>query len=83
LSGNDTTVAQGGVQQLKVRLLEKRLSRAFGVGAVGDDDVELVDVVLQEFEAVGNVDGDVGVFESDGHAAEVLLGETDDGLRNF
>jgi hypothetical protein len=29
------------------------------------------------------VDGDVGVFESDGHAAQVLLGETDDGLQIY
>jgi hypothetical protein len=82
LGGDDAAVAQGGVEQLEVGLLEQRLGGAVRVGAVGDDDVELVDVVAQELEAVGHVGGDVGVLEADAHAGQVLLRQADDGLVN-
>lgn len=82
LRGNDTTFAEGAMEQFKVCLLEKGLSRTFRVAGVGDDDVKLALLVLEELEAVANDGGSLRVFEANGHAREVLLGETDDGLIN-
>jgi len=82
LGRNDTALLQGIVEELEVVLLEQGLGGAVGVGRVGDDDVELVLVVVEELEAVADVDLDLGVVEADGHVGEVLLGETDDGLVN-
>lgn len=70
------------MEELEVTLLEEGLGGAVGVGGVGDDDVELVLVVVEELEAVADVDGGLGVLEADSHAGEVLLGETDDSLVN-
>lgn len=80
LGRNDTALLQGIVEELEVVLLEQSLGGAIGVGRVGDDDVELVLVVVEELEAVADVDLDLGVVEADSHVGEVLLGETDDGL---
>jgi hypothetical protein len=80
LGRNDTTLAESAVQQLEVWLLEESLGRALWVGGVGDDDIELVLLVLEELEAVANNGLGLGVVEANGHAGKVLLGETDDGL---
>jgi hypothetical protein len=80
LGSDHASFAQSSVQQLKVRLLEQRLGRAFGVRAVGDDHVELVLVVSQKLKAVANVDLDVGVLETNAHAGKIFLGYTDDSL---
>ena len=79
---DNTALAQGAVEKLKVRLLEEALGRAVGVRRVGDDDVEAVLVVVEELEAVADVDLDLGVLEALGHARQVLLGQADDGLVN-
>ena len=80
MGGDDSSFAQSTVQKLEVGLLEKRLGRALGVGAVGDDHVELVLAVLEEFEAIADVHLDVRVLEANAHAWQVFLGNTDDGL---
>lgn len=80
MGGDDTSFTQSAVQQLKVRLLEEGFGGALGVRGVGDDDVELVLLVLEELEAVADVDLDGGVLEADAHAGKVLLGDADDGL---
>lgn len=80
MCGDDTSVTEGIAQELKVGLLEEALGGTLRVRAVGDDDVELVLAVLEELEAVADVDLDVGVLEADAHAGEVLLGDTDDSL---
>jgi hypothetical protein len=80
LGSDHSSFAQSSVQQLKVGLLEQRLGGAFRVGTVGDDHIELVLVVSQKLEAVANVDLDVGVLETNAHAGEVFLGDTDDSL---
>ena len=82
LGGDDAALAQGALEELEVGLLEESLGGALGVGGVGDDDVELVLVVVEELEAVADVDLDVGVLVSNAHARQVLLAETDDGLVN-
>jgi hypothetical protein len=82
LCGNDSTLAEGAVEKLKVRLLEEGLSGTLWVAGVGDDDVELALLVLEELEAVADNGLGLGVLEADGHAGEVLFGETDDGLVN-
>ena len=70
------------MKQLEVGLLEQALGRALGVGRVGDDDVKGVLVVLEELEAVADVDLDLGVREAGSHAGQVLLGQADDSLVN-
>jgi hypothetical protein len=80
LCGDDTSVTQSIAQELEVGLLEEALSRTLGVGAVSDDDVELILALLEELEAITDVDLDIGVLEAKAHAREVLLGDTDDGL---
>ena len=80
LGSNNTTLFQGSVEKLKIRFLKQRLSRAFWVAAVGDDDIEFILAVREEFEAVSDVNVDCGVLISDGHSREVFLADPDDGL---
>lgn len=80
LSGDHAAGPEGIVQQLEVRLLEEALRRTLGVGGVGDDDIKGVLVVVQELEAVTDVDLGLGVLEALSHAGEVLLREADDSL---
>jgi hypothetical protein len=80
LGGDDAALAQGALEQLEVGLLEESLGGALGVGGVGDDDVELVLVVVEELEAVADVHLDLGVLVADAHAGQVLLAEADDSL---
>lgn len=80
MRGDDTAVAQGIAQKLKVGLLEEALGRTLRVRAVGDDDIELVLAVLEELKAIADVDLGVGVLEANAHAGQVLLGDADDGL---
>lgn len=82
LSSNDTTLAEGIVKKLEVRLLEEALSGTLGVRRVGDDDVEAVLVVVEELEAIANVDGALGVGQTSSHLGEELLGDAGDGLVN-
>lgn len=80
MGGDDASLAQGVVHELEVGLLEQALGRALRVGGVGDDDVEGVLVVVEELEAIANMDLDLGVLKTLRHARKVLLGQTDDGL---
>lgn len=80
LCRDNTALAQSSVEELKVGLLEEYLGGALGVRAVGDDDIEFVLALLEELKTIANVDLGVGVLETDTHAGEVLLGDTDDGL---
>lgn len=80
MSGNDIVFMEGVVEKFEVRFLEERFGGIFGVGGVGDDDVEGVFVVIKEFEVVVDVDFDFGVVEVSGYVGEVLFGEVDDGL---
>lgn len=82
LSSDDTALTESVVEELEVALLEESLGGTIGVGGVGDDDVELVLVVVEELEAIANVGLGLGVVEATGHGGEVLLGETDDSLVN-
>ena len=79
---NNTTLAESTAQQLKVWLLEESLGGALWVGGVGDDDVELVLLVLEELEAVTNDGLGLRVVKANGHAREVLLGQANDSLVN-
>lgn len=80
LGGDDTPFAQGAVQELKVWLLKKALRGTLGVRAVGNDNIEFILFVREEFEAVADVGLDFGVLEADAHAGQVFLGDADDGL---
>ena len=55
------------MQQLKVWLLKQTFRRTLRIATVGDDDVELVLLVRQEFEPVTYVCGDVWVLETQAH----------------
>lgn len=77
---NNTTLAESTAEQLEVWLLEESLGGALWVAGVGDDDIELVLLVLEELEAVANDSLSLGVVEANGHAGEILLGQTNDGL---
>ena len=68
------------MQQLEVGLLEEALRGALRVGGIRDDDVERVLVVIEELEAVADVDLGLRVLEALGHAGEVLLRQANDGL---
>lgn len=80
MSSNDTALTKSVVEELEVALLEESLGGTIGIGGVGDDDVELVLVVVEELEAIADVGLGLGVVEATGHGGEVLLGETDDSL---
>lgn len=80
LSRDDTTLLESTKEELEVWLLEESLGWALWVGRVGDDDIELVLVVVKELESISNVDLDLWVLVRDSHSWEELLGETDDGL---
>lgn len=82
MSGDDTVLGEGFIEKLKVGLLEEGLGRTIGVRRVGDDNIELVLVVLEELEAVTDVLLGLGVGEANAHAGQVLLGDTNDGLIN-
>ena len=62
------------MQKLEVRLLEEALGWAFRVRRVGDDDVKSISVLVQELEAVPDVDLDLFVGKAGGHLREVFLG---------
>ena len=62
LCGNDTTLFESSKEQLKVGLLEQALCRPLRIRGIGDDDIELVLIVVQELEAVSDVDLDLGVL---------------------
>ena len=81
LGGDNAAFSESSKEQLEVGLLEQALGRAFWVGRVGDDDIKAVLKVLQELEAISNVDLDLGVLVANGHSWEIFLGETDDSLR--
>lgn len=83
MSGNDTSFLESTEEQLEVWLLEQALSWSLWVGGVGDDNIELVLVVIQELESISNVNLNLWVLVADGHAWEVLLGQTDDSLEVF
>lgn len=82
LGSDDAALAEGVVEELEVGLLEEALGGALRIGRVGNDHVKGVLVVVEELEAVADVDGGLGVVEANGHAGEVLLREADDGLRD-
>lgn len=74
---------QGAEQKLKVGLLEESLRGTLGIRGVGDDDIELVLVLLEESKAVTDVSLGLGMVEASGHVREVLLGDADNGLYNL
>lgn len=80
LSRDDTALLKSTEEELEVWLLEKSLGWALWVGRVGDDDIELILVVVEELKSISDMDLDLWVLVRNGHSWEELLGETDDGL---
>lgn len=50
------------------------------VRRVSDDNIKAVDLVLEECEAIADVDLDLGVLKASGHAWQVLLRHANDSL---
>lgn len=83
LGGEDTLFGKSVLQKLEEVRTEERFSGTIGIRRVSDDNIILVDLVLQEFETVTNVKGDLGVFETNRHVGEVLLGDTRNSFVNI
>jgi hypothetical protein len=80
LGSDNSTLLECTEEELEVGLLEQALSGAFRVRRVSDDDIKAVLVILEELEAIADVDLDLGVLVADGHVGQVFLGETDNSL---
>jgi hypothetical protein len=78
LGGNDTLLGERLLQQLKVWLLEKSLGWTLWIRRVGDDDIKVVLVFLQELETIANVDSNLWMLEANRHGWKVLLGDFND-----
>jgi hypothetical protein len=68
------------MEKLEVGFLEQALGGALGIGRIGNDDIEAVLVVVEELEAVADVDLGLWVAETLCHLGQELLGKADDGL---
>ena len=73
LSSNHTARPESIIKQLEVGFLEEALRGTFRVGGIRNDDVERVLVVIQEFEAVADMDPGLRVLEAFCHAGQILL----------
>lgn len=73
LGAENAIVGKGALHAFVVGALKESLGRADGVGRVGDDDVELVLVLLHELGAVANVQSHLGMPKVLGHLRQVLL----------
>jgi hypothetical protein len=81
LCSNNSPVLEGTEQQFEVWLLEQALCWSLWVGRIGDDNIKLILVIIQELESISNVSLDLWVLVTDCHAGKVFLGETDHGLK--
>ena len=82
MCSNNATLLEGSGQQFEVWLLEQALCWSLWVGRIGDDNIKLILVIIQEFESISNVSLDFWVLVTDCHPGKVLLGETDHGLKS-
>lgn len=82
LGREDTLLGKSILQKLEEIRTEKRLCRTIGIRGISNDNIVLVGLVLQELEAIANVNLDLGVFEANGHVGEVFLGDTGNSLVN-
>lgn len=80
MGGDNSAFFESSKKQLEVRLLEQALGWALWVGGIGNNDIELVLVVIQKFESISDMCLYLWVLVADGHAWEVLLGKSDDSL---
>ena len=80
LRGDYTAFSESAIKKLEVRLLEQHLGRTLWIRGVCDDDVEFILLVGKKLEPVANMSLDRWVLETNGHAREVLLRESDHGL---
>jgi hypothetical protein len=73
LCRNNPTLLESSKEQLEVWLLEQALSGSLWVRGVGDDNIEGILVIVQELEAISNMNLDLRVLETNRHAWEILL----------
>jgi hypothetical protein len=76
LSRDGSSSTKGFLEELEVGLLEERVGGTDGIGRVGDDNVEFVLLVVQEFESVADEDGDTRIFKSSGHVRKESFRDT-------
>lgn len=82
LGRNVSSRRESIVEELEVGLLEERLCRADGVRGVSDNHIVGGLIIGEELEAIPNEDSHTRVAEKARHVGEVLLGDTNDGLRS-
>jgi hypothetical protein len=63
--------------------LEQTLCWSLWIRRVGNDDIKLILVIIQELESVSNMNLNLRMLITNGHSRKVLLGETDDSLRRL
>lgn len=83
LGTEDTVLSEGLLNEGEVLLVEKGGSGSSGIRRVGDDNVELVLVLLDELKTITDVDGDALILVSDGGVGEELAGGINDDLINL
>lgn len=80
LCSDDTSLFEGAIEQLEVWLLEETLCWPFWIRGIGDNDIELIFIVIQKLETITNVDFDLRVLVADGHSRKVFLGKANNSL---
>ena len=71
LCGNNSALLESTEQKFEVWLLEQALGWSLWIRRVGDDDIKLVLVVIEELETISNVNLCLWVLESDSHSWKV------------
>lgn len=83
LGREDTLFGKSVLQELEEIRTEERLGGTIGIRGIGDNNIVLVNLILQELETVTDMDLDLGVLETNSHVGEILLGDTRNGLINI
>jgi len=81
LCGNNATFLESSKEKFKVWLLKQALGWSLWVRRIGNDDIELILVVIKKFEAIPNMDLDLWVLVADGHSWKIFLGQADNSLQ--
>lgn len=83
LSTEDTILSEGLLDEGEVSLIEESRSGSSGIRRVGDDNVELVLVLLDELETVTDVDLNAGILITDSGVGQELAGSINNDLINL
>lgn len=73
MGSDNTSLSKSTEEQLEVRFLEQTFGWAFWVGRICDDYIELILIVVQEFEAIADMGSHLRVLKTNRHSREILL----------